>query len=65
MNVVDVDAIYAQVHTIAVRGDAERLRLAAVELASEYERLVGRGLDREVVAMDRAAVVGAWQAITR
>ena len=57
---VDIDEIYAHVHTITVRSEAERLRLEAVRLAGEYERLVDRGLDREVVDMDRAAVVRAW-----
>ena len=56
-----IDEIYARVHTIGVRGEAERLRLAAVELAVEYERLAGRGLDREIVRLDCGAVVRAWE----
>ena len=58
-----VDEIYEQLHTVNVRREAQRLRLAAVEAAAEYERLRGRGLDRAVLAQDRAAVVRAWQAV--
>jgi len=57
----DLDGIYAQVATLTVRSEAERLRLAAVMLAAEYQRLVDRGLDREVARLDRAAVVRAWR----
>lgn len=63
MTGVDVDEIYEQLHTVSVRRDAERLRLEATRLAAEYERLVDRGLDRAVLAQDRAAVLRAWQAI--
>jgi len=44
---------------------AEELRREACRLAERYERLaVKRELDREIVALDAAAVLRAWQRLS-
>jgi len=58
------DDTLEEMHVLLIRKHAEDLRVEAVALARRYAQLVERHrLDSEVVGLDKAAVVRAWQAV--